>query len=911
VWVTADGAVHFGFEDASYGRQEFQSAPAAVLAGRFHRIAVTRKHFVSVDTDAAKTGGSVVVDSWDDIAFYVDGQQSGAVARYRGSAVASGTAGTVIGQVGDRGNRVYAMRGVLAEVRLWSTARDAMSISAPIKGDELGLAAWWRLEDAAGTVATDSKGGHPASLRGSAAWVVTPDPVGSTLTVHIDGRPQATVPLTRWAGTAKPLTTAEPQFSLGALADSTRSDLLQGQLEEVRIWRVARSVEQIRSNLFGRLTGDLADLIAYYTMDAGARLTDRGPHGNDLIPTAATYVLSTAPIGEDTPLARNVVTGLTSRFNRSLGGSPAAAEYAALQATADGAPAASFRRAYAYTDPAGAWRLVTGFTVGDMTAEWVGQAQFDPQLVGYLEGAPPVPSENLTVADSYAGASSVTLTEATTTTYTYASSRDSGFNSSFELGVGQGAEAQTFVGLMEIEAPLGIGVGQVELTSAVEGGLDVGAKANFEMSLSWLNDSAHGTGLAQNRVSGLSLTGNRELEPAYESVGTRFVPENVGFALVQSQTADVFALRLAHTGALIAYQMRPNPDIPRDWNVVTFPIDPRYTKQGVLDGKVGGEADTDYPNAKNYSPDISYFKPIEAYALKSRIQREEQELTTLFGQRSVDPNQLSGGKLPDAVLPVRQNLVNTYVWTADGGQFAETQQGMDTYSESAGGAYAFTGMAGLTANLDVSIFGAAVNFELTAMFGGHLDLSITKTAESEHEFGVEAAVATEQDITSVVGGKRVRTAGKVDAYRWMTFYLAPQPEHHDLFFNQVVDQIWLAQSGDPAAVALRQARQDVKRPAAWRVLHRVTYVSRVLAPPTTGSAPLEQAMHKLDITSNYELIRTLEPVLRGRTTTYSEFEAAVRTAVQRYLPDLVDNVDEIVAYLVLYYGVPGAPQLSA
>src|SRR5205085_1741575 len=60
-----------------------------------------------------------------------------------------------------------------------------------------------------------------------------------------------------------------------------------------------------------------------------------------------------------------------------------------------------------------------------------------------------------------------------------------------------------------------------------------------------------------------------------------------GFAVVQSQTADVFALRLAHSGALVAYRIQPNPDVPKDWNVVPFPLNPRYTKQGTLDGTAG------------------------------------------------------------------------------------------------------------------------------------------------------------------------------------------------------------------------------------------------------------------------------------------------------------------------------------
>lgn len=308
---------------------------------------------------------------------------------------------------------------------------------------------------------------------------------------------------------------------------------------------------------------------------------------------------------------------------------------------------------------------------------------------------------------------------------------------------------------------------------------------------------------------------------------------------------------------------------------------------------------------------MSYFKPIEAYRLKSQIEQAEQELYTLYAQRNVDPNLLSGGQLPDMAAPVKRDLVNNYVWTADGGQFAETTSTLDTYSESIGGAYHFQGMAGGTISADISIFGVAVNFELSAMFGGHLDLSVTKTMDSQQSFEVDVVVGGEQDITAVEGtGQHVKAPGKVDAYRWLTFYLSPRPDNYDAFYNQVVDPIWLAQSSDPAAVALRQARQDGKRPAAWRVLHRVTYVSRVLAPADTTQQPLEQALATLNISSNYELIRTLEPFVRGRTGQYGDFVAAARNAVTTYLPDLLPHIDDILAFLVLYYGVGDAPQLA-
>ncbi|MEV7128419.1 hypothetical protein [Streptomyces sp. NPDC093260] len=203
------------------------------------------------------------------------------------------------------------------------------------------------------------------------------------------------------------------------------------------------------------------------------------------------------------------------------------------------------------------------------------------------------------------------------------------------------------------------------------------------------------------------------------------MPANTGMALVQSQTADVFALRLAHTGTLIAYRMLPDPDIPLDWNIIHFPINPRYTKQGTLDGAVGFDdrgkvTDPDYPTATAYR-EYSYFKPRDAYALKRRITRDQQRLQAYYrsistesSQRGNDPAETqartvlrsmgmdvaprddsrSDGTNATADGFSHRDLVNTYVWTAQGGSFAETTEATDAVSETTAGSYSFNNMVG-------------------------------------------------------------------------------------------------------------------------------------------------------------------------------------------------------------------------
>lgn len=442
---------------------------------------------------------------------------------------------------------------------------------------------------------------------------------------------------------------------------------------------------------------------------------------------------------------------------------------------------------------------------------------------------------------------------------------------------------------------LGIGIGEVELAPVEESHVSASASASVETSASWLNDTSSGQGSTATKVSGLELTG-------HQGTGS-FVPDNVGLALVQSQTADVFALRLADTGALIAYQMRPNPDIPKDWNLITFPIAAQYTKQGTLDGKIGLTPDPDYPNALTYRPDSSYFKPIEAYQLKGRIQREQQELATLYDQYDAGPS-VTGGTLPPQAS---RNLVNTYVWTAAGGHFAETQEVLDTYSETIGGSYSLSTSAGAEVSADVDVFTVGVSVDVKASAGGHLELGVSKTRDSETSFALDVTLPPGQDIGTVdAQGQWVRDPGKVDAYRFMTFYLSPEPEYHDLFFNQVVDTIWLDQSADPSAAALRQARQDGKQPACWRILHRVTYVSRVLPPLQDAQTPVDRALRDLDIDSNYELIKLMAPFVRTKTARCADFRAAVDTTIDRYFPALADHREEILDFLAQYFDVADA-----
>lgn len=146
----------------------------------------------------------------------------------------------------------------------------------------------------------------------------------------------------------------------------------------------------------------------------------------------------------------------------------------------------------------------------------------------------------------------------------------------------------------------------------------------------------------------------------------------------------------------------------------------------------------------------------------------------------------------------------------------------------------------------------------------------------------------------------------------MTFYLEPSVQNFDMFINKVVDPIWLQESRHPNAAALRsalksqqKANKDTQKSTPWRVMHRVTFVSRVLPEIDPGQAPLtpEQTLKAAEIDSNYELIKRLEPFVSDKVNNYVQFTDAVRQAIDAYIPELKPAKDYIIEYMCQYYQV--------
>lgn len=251
---------------------------------------------------------------------------------------------------------------------------------------------------------------------------------------------------------------------------------------------------------------------------------------------------------------------------------------------------------------------------------------------------------------------------------------------------------------------------------------------------------------------------------------------------------------------------------------------------------------------------------------------------------------------------------------------------METMQESNTSTYSFKGMAGIAFDTHITALGTTIHFEMDLLFGGHVETVKSKGKESDKSFGLSVELTGDNDLQLYVNndeeketyrgrinegggayyeeGNPVQRPGKVDAYRFMTFYLEPSKSNFEDFFNKLVDPIWLEESDDPKAVALRQTNDSEKKPKCWRLLHMVIFVSRILPEISAkNNLPIEKAMKSLNVSSNFQLIQKMEPYVKNKIHNVNFFRKAVKETLQLYLPELVPHEIDVINFSETYYDV--------
>ncbi|WP_353315093.1 LamG-like jellyroll fold domain-containing protein [Shimia sp. NS0008-38b] len=661
-----------------------------------------------------------------------------------------------------------------------------------------------------------------------------------------------------------------------------------GKFAEVRAWNHMLPDHEVAANAAAVLSGHEPGLVMYLPLNEaqGTTTIDVTGNGHDGFVNGAVWAGCSAPIGKRPDGDTSICCYEYSHISRS------------------GAKKVAMMRRGFVSPSDGQIDIAPDRPIEELELVWVGNCQFSPTLLGYIEGAPPLPSENLTEKSDYSGATSVTLTNTSDVSYSWDRSEHAG----------AGGKAEFFVGASTTEST-GEGIGVTLVTKFAEDKQGITgeiATGYAEVAKSHIGSSARLT-----ESNSLSLRGTQERQAKFENLGKRFVPKNVGYALVISGLADVFITRMRRSGRMVAYQIEPVKDVPPDVNTITFLLNPAYTMAGSLDGMTGTRATSD--RFFKHVPDMraqfgskypaSFMRLDEAYDLKSQIDRQDKQRAAYFENyqsHTVDAASLSreanaGAKIGDVKVTRdvekkpetadqtadekqaevqahiaklkgdaaanvdktsaeakereaeikkqiaarkdrdnastgfaywqknmeaiqarsgKRNLVNNYVWDADGGMHVESQSFANSTQHTIGGAFSMKG--GLGGSGDFFFSGLGTSLEGQATF--KLEQTMTKTEKHTDGFGlsvslsgVESTGITDHDDYPLHPGE------KVDRYRFMSFYLDGCTKNFNDFFDYVVDPEWLA-SNDEEARALRQAQGKANK--TWRVLHRVTYVER-------------------------------------------------------------------------------------
>lgn len=737
-------------------------------------------------------------------------------------------------------------QGVLTGLRVWTVTLSATQVVQAMQQNRAydvssGVVAAWWFNESSGLDAEDTVGDNDLVLSDTDMWCAFAHI--ADLNIYSNGV---------YVGRQSPYAATDYMktqgFTIGAYNNGgTLQDSFVGDLTEFRLWATARSQNQIREAMYHPLLGSETALRAYWPFNGN--LNDLSGGGNVGTPIGAnSYVPSTAPVANEGPQVNNVYGGPVTDFQEPLFGRPAVLDYGDTELDSDGVPVGILRRCYFYNSPH--LTLSTKYSVGELDLIYLGMAQTNPTLIGYIEGAPPVPSENLTRPlynsylgyNGYADAASVTLSQAEATSLSFSSSdyqTSLTMDLDWKLGLfgnWKGTVGSPFFSVQSFANKLKVGLHQKDNLLRAK-------QTDTKYLSSWTRTFSNSVGLRGT----WEAPGTSPKDYLNPQVGRRYQPNNLGQALVESLTADVYAMCLKGSGASVGKVVIPNLEIPPDRNILVFQIDPNYVKNGTLDGKVGFVNDPSYPNADFERG--SYFKPTEAYRLKAESERAEQDLLSYSEQfdaqakgqaKDSDLSGPAGQQFYDFKADVaRKSIVNTYVWDANGGLYKDEEQYASTYERVYNGFYSLAWSIGPLAEAEFAI-GIGVFGGLDLLFGGQTKIQVGKSELQGRQLSLSVNAPGEPFLPSYLGDANYTlepTPGKVTTYRFMSFFLPPSTSNADTFLDNVVNQTWKNASDDPGAIALRGAR--IRGNSVWRVLHRVTYVARV--PPQVDGSPVQSA----------------------------------------------------------------------
>ncbi len=751
---------------------------------------------------------------------HIDGNSSSSAA----CQIASSKAAVNIGREESMAHNYLS--GTVDNVRIWHEARYPSQIkyyrTNPI--DDAAayaqLAACWNFNEGESDTVKDEKGQANGQIKGEKTlrqqdipdvWV--PTPIDANWRLYVNGI-QVAVDLGQNAYSFR-----DKGFYLGQkYCESEPCYPLSGYLNEVRVWSTKRSKAQINNAMHATIVGDQDNLQGYWPCEDGS-----GDYVNDIsgnrnqgyISSSNWVTLSEAsddvtlrypvPVGEDSALCINASNNVPSAASEqvTLTSTPAAVEFAN-----------GTQRNYAFINNKQEIIIDTGFKTGEVEYIYLGQIQFEPQVVGYIEGAPPVPSENLTVEapsnpDKYFGTCRVELEDGEEKHYAAINSFNIGgsLDLNLDLSIDLGED-------LKIETPSLLGVlPQTELDiqkSEIQGNLG-GFLNNAVSGTIKYTSSIDSTSTKSSKIivdggweNNLYKIPGQDLNTDFSDIQSARIyrPNNMGAAIVKSRSADFFAIKSKKTGATLDYTAVPDGS-PEDVNIIMFRLNPLYIKNGTLDGYIGFDQDIQYTALDSSTGQKgSYFKAQEAYSLKKTIEKETKQWESYFDQRDIShvekDSHLSNKEWQKK--HAQRSMVNTYVWAADGGLFAEEQQYTASRREAFGVNYDLN--TGINVGVNTkdgfgAIFKILTGFSANALGTFKFQLEMSRASRDTESFSLKSSVEGEGFLSRQMNNQVILVTAQGDASdynSWISFLngeaeILPNDLQAELISNSVLSEI--------------------------------------------------------------------------------------------------------------------------
>ncbi len=869
----------------------------------------------------------------------------------------------------------------LDNVRIWNQCRLGSQINY-YKYNDLGefsrtesnmvvlekLVAYWAFDEGFGSKVNDSFGNHEGEIKGlnikdaeivelwEKTWI--PSLFNARIFMYLNAQRMLLNPS---KSTLQLLPNSDKGLVVGGHHSPDHSiTMKKWYIGELRLWGKLLFGNDIKDYMHVVLSGDEYRLRGYWRLDdgSGKYLLDRSRYRNDgiIMNTMGNLHASFAwvnarvdyhphldypvPVSSDAQSCINISNNIPTKKSETIEviGDITASEFKNATQLFLGYFTEDGISGY------GSLNLETNGKAGEDILVYIGQGQYKPQIVGFIEGAPPVPSENLTVddptnPDKYVGTSTITFGTDGEVHTEVSNEKQKSLDYHLNFSVG---------GLFEMEDEKSVGTPFTSISLKLAK-MEASLYADFEKerSKSSTENEQIDTSSAKEKQYSLTLGGSWEpniynlanvsSNKLYIQAKRLYRPNNMGIAVVKSRTADLYAIQNSVTKKTTGIKAVPDPNIPEDINYIMFKINPDYIKNGSLDGRIGFDNDIQYPDLL-HNEKASYFKAQEAYQLQSKIEREQEEWKNTLGQ----------AEIPDSD-PMAKNkelsLVNSYLWTADGGIYSENNQFLLSHTEQFDNSKFSSTQGGISGNFKIlSGIGGLFGFE--SILNSHTSKTHTTTKHiadtSNHTFNLESEVegegflsmqadmvtkevvntlhypdenlqeyisALDEGYENCIQGKSptlwndlasdgkniiekdgddfkkfivIKTSletwevastlgefiihlqpdnhaihnefvlkrrmvahsgqypilyqsdncpGKVTGYRFKSFFLHPSNENFNLLSDgysdkmPIIDKEWLDNPLNPDAIAMKQALENPNR--IWRILHRVTYVSRV------------------------------------------------------------------------------------